>query len=88
MASLSSEAICVYYSNDGSSTVDFKKQLGNRNFIVQEKMRGLGIGKELLKRVQSYWQSNGTRRSYLYTDDTRNYGFYEHMGLPVLTKQK
>ena len=50
-------------------------------FIVQKNMQGLGIGKELLKSLQKYWKSEGTHRSYLYTDDTCNYGFYEHMGL-------
>ena len=49
-------------------------------FIVQDTFRGLGLGKELLKRIRTYWNSMGTRHSYLYTDDTCNYGFYEHMG--------
>lgn len=57
-------------------------------FIVQEKMRGLGIGKKLLKSVQAYWKLKGTCCSYLYTDDTCNYGFYEHMGLTRAAETK
>ncbi len=49
-------------------------------FIVQKNYRGQGIGKALLRGLQMYWKAQGTNRSYLYTDNTCNYGFYEHMG--------
>lgn len=49
-------------------------------FAVRENRRGLGIGKELLSGMQDYWKALGTGSSYLYTDDTCNFGFYEHMG--------
>lgn len=49
-------------------------------FAIKEDMRGLGIGKELLSRLNEYYLAHNTKRIYLYTDDTCNYGFYEHMG--------
>lgn len=57
-------------------------------FIVQEKFQGLGIGKELLRAVQEYWKGQGTSSSYLYTDDTCNYVFYEHMGFTRANERK
>ncbi len=57
-------------------------------FIVQEKFRGFGIGRVLLRAAQEYWKAQGTSSSYLYTDDTCNYGFYEHMGFTRANERK
>lgn len=57
-------------------------------FIVDKKFQGLDIGKELLSGVQNYWNVKGTNSSYLYTDDTCNYGFYEHMRFTRVNEKK
>lgn len=49
-------------------------------FAVSEDCRGLGIGKTLLDNLFKYFKSKSVKKIYLYTDNTCNYGFYEHMG--------
>lgn len=49
-------------------------------FAVKKDIRGFGVGKELLSKLNQYYLDHNTNRIYLYTDDTCNYGFYEHMG--------
>ncbi|MEG0692533.1 MAG: GNAT family N-acetyltransferase [Oscillospiraceae bacterium] len=56
-------------------------------FAVREDVRGLGIGKGLLSRLLNYYKENQSDRIYLYTDDTCNYGFYEHMGFRRLKEK-
>ena len=50
-------------------------------FAVDEKCRGLGIGKMLFGELLSYMEARGIRRFYLFTDSSCNYGFYEHQGM-------
>ncbi len=50
-------------------------------FAVNEKTRGLGIGKELYQRGVTYLKEAGVNRFYLFTDTRCNYGFYDHMGM-------
>ncbi|MGL4451067.1 MAG: GNAT family N-acetyltransferase [Sarcina sp.] len=50
-------------------------------FVVNEKCRGTGIGKALFNFVIEYFKKENIKEFYLYTDDTCNYGFYEHQGL-------
>ncbi len=57
-------------------------------FAVKDTMRGLGIGKELLFKLNDYYSEHDTQRIYLYTDDTCNYGFYEHMGFDRLKTEQ
>ena len=49
-------------------------------FAVRRDVRGLGIGKGLLVKMNTYYRKHNTKKIYLYTDDTCNYGFYDHMG--------
>ncbi len=53
-------------------------------FAVNENCRGLGVGKTLLNGLNDYFIEQNTKRIYLYTDDTCNYGFYEHQGFERL----
>lgn len=57
-------------------------------FIVKDNVQGLGIGKELLSKLKRYYKENNTNKIYLYTDDTCNYGFYDHMGFYRLKEKK
>lgn len=50
-------------------------------FVLDEKCRGLGIGKELFSKATEYLKNSGSKNFYLFTDTTCNYGFYEHLGL-------
>lgn len=50
-------------------------------FVLDEKARGLGIGKALFRQAKAYLQSEKVKDFYLYTDSTCNYSFYEHEGL-------
>lgn len=57
-------------------------------FAVKEDARGLGIGKELLSKLNSYYKQNNTNKIYLYTDDTCSYGFYDYMGFSRLKEKQ
>lgn len=56
-------------------------------FAVREICRGFGVGKKLLNGLLQYLRNQGTRRIYLYTDNTCNTGFYEHQGFERLEEQ-
>ena len=49
-------------------------------FAVRSDVQRLGIGKGLLAEMNTYYRKHDTKKIYLYTDDTCNYGFYDHMG--------
>lgn len=50
-------------------------------FAIDEKCRGLGIGKMLFGELLSYMKGRGIHMFYLFTDSSCNYGFYEHQGM-------
>lgn len=56
-------------------------------FIVSEEARGLGIGKELMKRFQDYLKKEGAEKIYLFTDSFCNYGFYDYLGFKRKNKK-
>lgn len=56
-------------------------------FAVNENCRGLGVGTNLLSGLSEYLKGTNTKRIYLYTDTTCNYGFYEHKGFERLEEQ-
>lgn len=51
-------------------------------FVLDEAVRGLGIGKQLYAAVLTYMRQENIQSFYLlYTDSSCNYGFYEHRGM-------
>lgn len=56
--------------------------------LVNGQYRGLGLGKKLYNNFCEYLQKNGVRSFYLYTDDSSDYGFYEHNGLEKLVEKR
>ena len=50
-------------------------------FALDERYRGLGIGKKLFRVLLDYMEQQKIPRFYLYTDNSCNYGFYEHQGM-------
>ena len=51
-------------------------------FVLDEAVRGLGIGKQLYAAVLTYMRQENIQSFYLlYTDSSCNYGFYEHRGV-------
>lgn len=56
-------------------------------FAVDEELRGLGVGKSLLKGLLDYLRKHNTKCIYLYTDSTCNYGFYEQNGFERIEQQ-
>ncbi|WP_270506088.1 GNAT family N-acetyltransferase [Paraclostridium sordellii] len=46
-------------------------------FVVSEKSRGLGVGKNLIKHLFDYMKSMDVKSLYLFTDTRCNYGFYD-----------
>lgn len=56
-------------------------------FAVNESCRGLGVGTKLFSGLSEYLKGTNTKRIYLYTDTTCNYGFYEHKGFERLEEQ-
>ena len=75
----------IYHTFSGKHKGEFDGVL--TLFAVKENCRGLGVGTELLSRFSEYLKSKGTKRIYLYTDTTCNYGFYEHKGFERLEEQ-
>nr|WP_317282468.1 GNAT family N-acetyltransferase [uncultured Sellimonas sp.] len=53
-------------------------------FAVNADCRGLGIGKNLMKRCMTYLKRKQVHRIYLYTDTTCTYEVYEHWGFKRL----
>lgn len=49
-------------------------------FIVSQKSRGFGVGKNLLNHLLDYMKNMKVDSFYLYTDDRCNYGFYDSQG--------
>lgn len=47
-----------------------------RGFIVDERVRGLGVGKRLLAAAMEFIESNGFDRTTLYTSDTQDAAVY------------
>lgn len=50
-------------------------------FALDERYRGLGFGKKLFRALLDYMEQQKISRFYLYTDNSCNYGFYEHQGM-------
>ena len=50
-------------------------------FALDVRYRGLGIGKKLFRALLDYMEQQKISRFYLYTDNSCNYGFYEHQGM-------
>jgi len=54
---------------------------GTLDFLVLSKdAQGLGIGKDLWMALKSYFEDNGAKSVYLYSDTDCNFGFYERQG--------
>ncbi len=49
-------------------------------FALTKEAQGKHIGKKLLEEFIGYEKKLLARKIYLYTDNTSNFGFYEHMG--------
>ena len=50
-------------------------------FVLNEAVRGLGIGKQLYNAALTYMRQENIQSFYLFTDISCNYGFYEHCGM-------
>ncbi|KAB7790703.1 GNAT family N-acetyltransferase [Bifidobacterium leontopitheci] len=50
-------------------------------FLVDERMRGQGVGGTLFDHVLARFHAAGARHYFLFTDTTCNVGFYDHRGL-------
>lgn len=56
-------------------------------FAIAETQQGLGLGKTLFDRALCFFQTQGAKNFFLYTDSTCNYGFYEHRNMKRLNEQ-
>ena len=50
-------------------------------FIVSKEVRGSGVGSELFRRLNEFFEERGIQHYYLHTDTACNYEFYERKGL-------
>lgn len=57
-------------------------------FVVDEKMRGMGIGKKLLQTFKEYMNESKSSSVYVFTDTTCNYKFYESQGFERIEEKK
>lgn len=53
-------------------------------FLVDESLRGCGIGRVLFDRAMEEFRKAGVRRYFLFTDTRCDIGFYDHCGLSRL----
>lgn len=72
----------IYHELRSSSGQEFDGVL--TLFAVTADCRGLGVGKELVRRLLDYQKNRNTKNIYLYTDSTCNYGFYDNQGFKRL----
>lgn len=50
-------------------------------FAIDQKSRGLGLGRTLFEKAVKEMRTDGLRNFYLFTDTSCNWQFYEHLGL-------
>ncbi|MBT1172023.1 GNAT family N-acetyltransferase [Bifidobacterium sp. MA2] len=50
-------------------------------FLVDERVRGRGVGRMLFDRILRTFRNVGANRYFLFTDTTCDVGFYDHRGL-------
>lgn len=50
-------------------------------FAIDQKSRGLGLGRTLFEKAVNEMKTDGLRDFYLFTDTSCNWQFYEHLGL-------
>ena len=48
--------------------------------ILANESQGSGIGKNLWAALKTYFEENGVKSVYLFSDTECNFGFYEHYG--------
>ncbi len=68
-----------YLLAEASKTVDYQGRIVL--FIMDPDYQGRGIGSQLFKAVNRYFEDQGVERFYLFTDTSCNYPFYDHKGL-------
>lgn len=56
-------------------------------FVVDERLRGLGVGKQLFNYFRDYMKYQKTKNFYVFTDTTCNYRFYERQGFERLAEE-
>lgn len=49
-------------------------------FVTDAAVRGQHVGAELYRRLSEEFKKNGCKQIYVYTDESCNFGFYEHQG--------
>lgn len=57
-------------------------------FVMDESLRGLGIGKKLYKEAMEFFKKQNVKNYFVFTDTTCNYGFYEHEGAKRLKEEE
>lgn len=57
-------------------------------FAINERYRGMGLGRRLFQTVVDYMKSQNIPEFYLFTDTSCNYRFYEHIGLQKREEKK
>ncbi|WP_225431527.1 GNAT family N-acetyltransferase [Bifidobacterium platyrrhinorum] len=57
-------------------------------FLVDERVRGRGVGRLLFDHAVGRFQAEGARRYFLFTDTTCNVGFYDHRGLTRIREER
>lgn len=70
--------------NDNGNSFDGEVVL----FLVDETMRGRGVGRMLFDHAMQDFRLSGVNRYFLFTDTRCNVGFYNHRGLTRLCSQR
>lgn len=74
--------------DDMYSNIEIKLDAEINLFIVDEKYRGLGIGKNLYHNLIQHFKDTNISTYYLHTDTACNYKFYLHQGMEILSEKK
>ncbi|WP_052447312.1 GNAT family N-acetyltransferase [Clostridium polynesiense] len=57
-------------------------------FVTDEAIRGQHVGTGLYRSLVEEFKANSSKLIYVYTDDSCNYGFYEHQGFKRINERK
>lgn len=57
-------------------------------FAVEDKYRGLGIGKNLMKGLENYFSEIAANKVNVFTDSDSNYGFYDSQDYKLINEKE
>ena len=57
-------------------------------FVTDKNIRGKHVGTTLINNYSTELKNNGCKHIYVYTDESCNFGFYEHYGFVIVNQRE